>query len=64
MEQNMPHYTFGQGIVFSDQTLENLLLNDSESAETIRRSFLPIGMTLIFTLIMFYITTKCINMIN
>ena len=39
MEQNMPHDTFDWGIVFSDQTLENLLLNDSESAETIRRSF-------------------------
>ena len=39
MEQNMLHDTFGWGIVFSDQTLENLLLNDTESAETIRRSF-------------------------
>ncbi len=39
MEQNMPHDTFGWGIVFSDQTLENLLLNETESAETIRRSF-------------------------
>ena len=39
MEQNMPHDTFSWGIVFSDQTLENLLLNDPESAETIRRSF-------------------------
>ena len=39
LEQNMPQDTFGWGIVFSDQTLENLLLNDSESAETIRRSF-------------------------
>ena len=39
MEQNMPHDTFGWGIVFSDQTLENLLLNDLESAETILRSF-------------------------
>ena len=39
MEQNMPYYTFGWGIVFSDQTLENLLLNDLESVETIRRSF-------------------------
>ena len=39
MKQNMPHKTFCWGIVFSDQTLENLLLNDPESAETIRRSF-------------------------
>jgi len=39
MEQNMPHDRFGLGIVFSDQTLEYLLLNDRESAETIRRSF-------------------------
>ena len=39
MEQNMPHYTFCWGIIFSDQTLENLLLNDPESAEIIRRSF-------------------------
>jgi len=39
MEQNIPHDTFGWGIVFSDQTLENLLLNDLESAETIRHSF-------------------------
>ena len=39
MEQNMPHDTFGWGTVFSDQTLENLLLNDPESAETILRSF-------------------------
>ena len=35
----MPHDTFGWDIVFSDQTLENILLNDPESAETIRRSF-------------------------
>ena len=39
MKQNMPHNTFCWGIVFSDQTLENLLQNDPESAETIRRSF-------------------------
>ena len=39
MKQNMPHNTFCWGIVFSDQTLENLLLNDPESAETIHRSF-------------------------
>ena len=39
MEQNTPHDTFGWGIFFSDQTLENLLLNDPESAETIRRIF-------------------------
>ena len=35
----MPHDTFGWDIVFSDQTLENLLHNDPERAETIRRSF-------------------------
>ena len=39
LEQNKPHDTFGWGIVFSDQTLENLQLNDPESAETIRKSF-------------------------
>ncbi|MDG2065757.1 MAG: bifunctional salicylyl-CoA 5-hydroxylase/oxidoreductase [SAR324 cluster bacterium] len=39
VEQNKPHDTFGWGIVFSDQTLENLQLNDPESAETIRKSF-------------------------
>ena len=39
MKQNMPYNTFCWGIVFSAQTLENLLLNDPESAETIRRSF-------------------------
>ena len=38
-KQNMPHNIFFWGIVFSDQTLENLLLNDTESAETIFRSF-------------------------
>ena len=39
MKQNMPHKTFYWGIFFSDQTLENLLLNDLESSETIHRSF-------------------------
>lgn len=39
VEQNKPHDTFGWGIVFSDQTLENLQANDPESAETIRQSF-------------------------
>ena len=39
MEQNMPHDTFGWGIVCSDQALENLLLNYPESGETICRSF-------------------------
>ena len=38
MEQNMPNYTFCWGIIFSDQILENLLLNAPVSAETIRRS--------------------------
>ena len=39
VEQNKPRDTFGWGIVFSDQTLENLQANDPESAETIRKSF-------------------------
>ena len=39
VEQNKPNDTFGWGIVFSDQTLEKLQLNDPESAETIRKSF-------------------------
>ena len=63
MEQNMPHYTFGWGIVFSDQILENILLN----APVVQKQsavVLPIGMTSMFTSIMFYITTKCINMVN
>ena len=38
MKQNMPHKTFCWGIVFSDQILENILLNAPVSAETIRRS--------------------------
>ena len=38
MKQNMPHKTFCWGIVFSDQILENLLLNAPVSTETIRRS--------------------------
>ena len=63
MEQNMPYNTFGWDIVFSDQTLENLLLNDPK---VIKQSsvILPIRMTSMFTSIMFYITTKCINMGN
>ena len=39
MKQNMQQNTLCWGIVFSDQTLENLLLNAPESAETILRSF-------------------------
>ena len=39
VEQNKTHDIFGWGIVFSDHTLENLKLNDPESAETIRKSF-------------------------
>ena len=39
MEQNMPNYTFCWGVIFSDQILENLLLNAPVIAETIRRSF-------------------------
>jgi len=34
----MPHKTFCWGIVFSDQILENILLNAPVSAETIRGS--------------------------
>ena len=39
INQNMPYNTFCWGIIFSDQTLETLLLNALVSAETIRRSF-------------------------
>ncbi|MBF0276472.1 MAG: bifunctional salicylyl-CoA 5-hydroxylase/oxidoreductase [SAR324 cluster bacterium] len=39
VEQNRPHDTFGWGVVFSDQTLENLEVNDPVSAGTIKKSF-------------------------
>ena len=39
IEQNRPDDTFGWGVVFSDQTLENLKINDPHSAETIQQSF-------------------------
>jgi len=38
-ERNRPDDTFGWGVVFSDQTVENLLANDPVSGETIRRQF-------------------------
>ncbi len=38
-ERNKSGDTFGWGVVFSDQTLENLTRNDPVSAETISRSF-------------------------
>lgn len=37
-ERNRPGDTFGWGVVFSDQTLENLQANDSESAAVIERA--------------------------
>ena len=35
-ERNRPDVTFGWGVVFSDQTVENLAANDPVSAEDIR----------------------------
>lgn len=39
-ERNKPGDTFGWGVVFSDQTLENLQLNDPKSAERIKNEFI------------------------
>jgi len=38
-ERNRPDNTFGWGVVFSDQTVENLMENDPVSGETIREEF-------------------------
>lgn len=38
-ERNRAHDTFGWGVVFSDQTVENLMANDPVSGETIRDEF-------------------------
>lgn len=38
-ERNKPHDTFGWGVVFSDQTLENLEANDPKSAAEIADNF-------------------------
>jgi anthraniloyl-CoA monooxygenase len=38
-ERNSADDTFGWGVVFSDQTVENLIANDSVSGEQIRREF-------------------------
>jgi anthraniloyl-CoA monooxygenase len=38
-ERNAPGVTFGWGVVFSDQTVENLTANDPESAKTIAGEF-------------------------
>ena len=38
-ERNRAGDTFGWGVVFSDQTVENLLRNDPVSGETIRAEF-------------------------
>jgi anthraniloyl-CoA monooxygenase len=38
-ERNRADDTFGWGVVFSDQTLENLMANDPVSGETIAREF-------------------------
>src|SRR5512146_346975 len=39
IERNRPGDTFGWGVVFSDETLDNLHANDPESGESIRDSF-------------------------
>ncbi|MGE3395962.1 MAG: bifunctional salicylyl-CoA 5-hydroxylase/oxidoreductase [Sphingomonas sp.] len=38
-ERNRPDDTFGWGVVFSDQTVENLMANDAQSGATIRDEF-------------------------
>src|SRR4028118_1455345 len=38
-ERNRPDDTFGWGVVFSDQTVENLMANDPVSGTTIRSEF-------------------------
>ncbi|MBA3898549.1 MAG: bifunctional salicylyl-CoA 5-hydroxylase/oxidoreductase, partial [Sphingomonadaceae bacterium] len=38
-ERNKPDDTFGWGVVFSDQTVENLMTNDPVSGATIRDEF-------------------------
>ena len=38
-ERNRPDDTFGWGVVFSDETFDNLTANDPVSAEAIRRHF-------------------------
>jgi anthraniloyl-CoA monooxygenase len=38
-ERNPPGVTFGWGVVFSDQTVENLMANDPSSAEVIAKEF-------------------------
>jgi anthraniloyl-CoA monooxygenase len=38
-ERNRPDDTFGWGVVFSDQTVENLMANDAVSGEVIRDEF-------------------------
>lgn len=39
-ERNRPGDTFGWGVVFSDQTLENLQANDPVSADAIKNEFI------------------------
>jgi anthraniloyl-CoA monooxygenase len=39
IERNRPNDTFGWGVVLSDETLENLQVNDPVSAESIRNDF-------------------------
>src|SRR5215468_9558151 len=39
IERNRPDDTFGWGVVFSDQTLQNLQANDAETAAQIQDSF-------------------------
>lgn len=39
IERNRPDDTFGWGVVLSDETLDNLAINDRESAEDIRAHF-------------------------
>ncbi len=39
-ERNRPGDTFGWGVVFSDQTVDNLIANDPDSGEWIKDEFI------------------------
>ena len=43
IERNKPDNTFGWGVVFSDETLDNFALNDAKSAADIRQHFCLLG---------------------
>ncbi len=39
VERNMPYDTFGWGVVFSDQTLDNMRQWDTETAADVEQAF-------------------------